>query len=106
MSFLLASRYCDKLSNLAWSLFGPVQGGWQRAQAICNYAHKRIELASTMPGRPNRFSVWRQPESAFASMKKAFGDIPKITSLLQKLASQYQNLNEISSCVNSVKLGE
>ena len=36
LPFLLASRYCDteKLSNLAWSLFGGIQGGWQRAQAI------------------------------------------------------------------------
>jgi transglutaminase-like putative cysteine protease len=38
LPFLLASRYCDteKLSNLAWSLFGGIQGGWQRAQAICD----------------------------------------------------------------------
>jgi transglutaminase-like putative cysteine protease len=44
--FLLASRYCDteKLSTLAWSLFGGIPGGWQRAQAICNYAHERIEF--------------------------------------------------------------
>ena len=46
LPFLLASRYCDteKLSNLAWSLFGGIQGGWQRAQAICDYAHGRIEF--------------------------------------------------------------
>jgi transglutaminase-like putative cysteine protease len=46
LPFLLASRYCDteKLSDLAWSLFGGIQGGWQRAQAICNYAHERIEF--------------------------------------------------------------
>jgi transglutaminase-like putative cysteine protease len=46
LPFLLASRYCDieKLSNLAWSLFGGIQGGWQRAQAICDYAHNRIEF--------------------------------------------------------------
>jgi hypothetical protein len=38
LPFLPASRYCDteKLSNLAWSLFGSSQGGWQRAQAICD----------------------------------------------------------------------
>jgi transglutaminase-like putative cysteine protease len=44
--FLLASRYCDteKLSDLAWSLFGGLQGGWNRAQAICDYAHERIEF--------------------------------------------------------------
>jgi transglutaminase-like putative cysteine protease len=46
LPFLLASRYCDteKLSNLAWSLFGGIAGGWQRAQAICDYAHERIEF--------------------------------------------------------------
>ena len=35
LPYLLASRYCDteKLSNLAWSLFGGIKGGWQRAQA-------------------------------------------------------------------------
>ena len=46
LPFLLASRYCDteKLSNLAWSLFGGIHGGWQRAQAICDYAHDRIEI--------------------------------------------------------------
>ena len=44
--YLLGSRYCDtqKLSNLAWSLFGAIQGGWQRVQAICSYVHDRIEF--------------------------------------------------------------
>ena len=39
--FLYGSRYCDtqKLTNLAWSLFGPIAGGWQRVQAICDYVH-------------------------------------------------------------------
>ena len=42
--YLLASRYCDteKLSGLAWSLFGGVAPGWRRVQAICDYAHDRI----------------------------------------------------------------
>jgi transglutaminase-like putative cysteine protease len=42
--YLLGSRYCDteKLSSLAWSLFGGVAPGWQRVQAICDYAHQRI----------------------------------------------------------------
>ena len=44
--FLYGSRYCDSqnLSNLAWSLFGPVAGGWQRVQAICDYVHNRIQF--------------------------------------------------------------
>jgi transglutaminase-like putative cysteine protease len=42
--YLLGSRYCDtqKLSDLAWSQFGQVMPGWQRVQAICDYAHQRI----------------------------------------------------------------
>jgi transglutaminase-like putative cysteine protease len=44
--YLLGSRYCDtqKLSDLAWSLFGNVKPGWQRVQAICDYAHQRISF--------------------------------------------------------------
>jgi hypothetical protein len=36
LMFLLGSRYCDteKLSDLAWSLFGGIDGGWQRVQAV------------------------------------------------------------------------
>jgi len=44
--YLLGSRYCDtqKLSDLAWQLFGSVPPGWQRVQAICDYAHQRISF--------------------------------------------------------------
>lgn len=44
LSFLLASRYCDteKLSDLAWTLFGGMSPGWPRVQAICDYTHDRI----------------------------------------------------------------
>ena len=44
--YLLGSRYCDtqKLSELAWSLFGAVTPGWQRVEAICNYVHERISF--------------------------------------------------------------
>jgi transglutaminase-like putative cysteine protease len=42
--FLLGSRYCDtdRLSELAWSLFGGTRAGWPRVQAICDYVHDRI----------------------------------------------------------------
>jgi transglutaminase-like putative cysteine protease len=44
LMYLLGSRYCDtqKLSDLAWSMFGGISGGWQRVQAICDYVHDRI----------------------------------------------------------------
>ncbi len=42
--YLLASRYCetDKLSQIAWDLFGLVPPGWRRAQAICDFVHQHI----------------------------------------------------------------
>jgi transglutaminase-like putative cysteine protease len=42
--FLLGSRYCetDRLSNIAWQLFGNVPPGWQRVQAVCEFVHRHI----------------------------------------------------------------
>ncbi len=42
--YLLGSRYCetDRLSDTAWSLFGHIQPGWARVQAIVDYVHDRI----------------------------------------------------------------
>jgi transglutaminase-like putative cysteine protease len=42
--FLLGSRYCetDRLSDIAWSLFGQLPKGWPLVQAICDFAHQRI----------------------------------------------------------------
>ncbi len=44
LTFLLGSRYCetDKLSDIAWSLFGNTPPGWARVQAIVGYVHNRI----------------------------------------------------------------
>ena len=42
--FLLGSRYCetDRLSEIAWSLFGHTAMGWPRVQAICDFVHRHI----------------------------------------------------------------
>jgi transglutaminase-like putative cysteine protease len=42
--FLLGSRYCetDRLSDVAWKLFGNAPTGWGRVQAICDYVHAHI----------------------------------------------------------------
>jgi transglutaminase-like putative cysteine protease len=44
LRFLIASRYCevDRLSSLAWQLFGNTQEGWPRVQAICDWVHHNI----------------------------------------------------------------
>jgi transglutaminase-like putative cysteine protease len=46
LRYLMGSRYCDtqKLSELAWSLFTGIEGGWQKVQAICDYVHDHLEF--------------------------------------------------------------
>jgi transglutaminase-like putative cysteine protease len=45
--YLLSSRYCDsdKLSDFAWQMFGGLPGGYQRVQAICDFAHSKIRFS-------------------------------------------------------------
>ena len=42
--YLMGSRYCetDRLSELAWKMFGTGPTGWARVQAICDFAHRHI----------------------------------------------------------------
>ena len=42
--YLLGSRYCetDRLSDIAWKLFGNTPPGWARVQAICDFVHHHI----------------------------------------------------------------
>src|SRR5580658_8488289 len=47
LTFLLGSRYCetDRLSEIAWGLFGQAPTGWGRVQAICDFVHNHIEFS-------------------------------------------------------------
>ena len=42
--YLMASRYCetDKLTDVAWSLFGNTEPGWARVAAICTFVHNHV----------------------------------------------------------------
>jgi transglutaminase-like putative cysteine protease len=44
LSYLLNSRYCevDRFSSIAFELFGQVEPGWGRVQAICNWVHSHV----------------------------------------------------------------
>ena len=46
MVFLLGSRYCetDRLSQVAWALFGHIPTGWDRVVAITNFVHHHIRF--------------------------------------------------------------
>ena len=69
LPFLLGSRYCetDRMSDLAWSLFGGTPEGWARVQAIVDYAHERLTFGyqharatrTAMEGHEERKGVCR-----------------------------------------------
>jgi transglutaminase-like putative cysteine protease len=44
--YLMGSRCCetDRVSQIAWDLFGTIQPGWSRVQAICNFVHNHIRF--------------------------------------------------------------
>ncbi|MGR9245286.1 transglutaminase-like domain-containing protein [Rhizobium leguminosarum] len=44
--YLMGSRYCetDRLSQIAWDMFGTVSPGWGRVQAICDFVHGHIQF--------------------------------------------------------------
>lgn len=47
LQYLLGSRYCDtqKMSELAWSLFGSYWRGWSVVKAILDYTNDRIRFS-------------------------------------------------------------
>jgi transglutaminase-like putative cysteine protease len=59
--YLLPSRFCwpDVLHDPAWELFGSVEPGWSRVQAVCDWVHQHIRYqvgAST--ALTTAYDVW------------------------------------------------
>lgn len=46
IEFLLPSRYCesDKLTDIAWQLFGSTPYGWQRVKAVVDWVHNNVQF--------------------------------------------------------------
>lgn len=46
LRFLLASRYCevDRMSDMAWDLFGKTPPTWERVQAVMDWVHGNVEF--------------------------------------------------------------
>jgi transglutaminase-like putative cysteine protease len=46
LQFLLGSRYCetDRLSDIAWALFGNTPPGWPRVQAVCDWVQHNVRF--------------------------------------------------------------
>jgi transglutaminase-like putative cysteine protease len=56
--YLLGSRYCetDRMSGVAWSLFGRTPPGWPRVQEVCDFVQRHIEFGYEF-ARPTR-TAW------------------------------------------------
>ncbi len=78
MIYLLGSRYCetDRLSQIAWDLFGNIQPGAQQVQAVCDYVHNHIRF-NYQNARNTRtaFEAWQEQTGVcrdFAHLAVAF----------------------------------
>jgi transglutaminase-like putative cysteine protease len=58
LCFLLNSRYCevDRFSSIAFELFGQIQPGWGRVQAICDWVHNKVAF-SYQHARPTKTAL-------------------------------------------------
>ena len=58
LMYLFGSRYCetDRLSDIAWSLFGHTEPGWGRVATIVEWVHKHIKF-NYQDARPTR-TAW------------------------------------------------
>ncbi|MDR3749845.1 MAG: transglutaminase family protein [Terracidiphilus sp.] len=58
LPFLLSSRYCevDRFSTIAVELFGHLQPGWSRVQAICDWVHNHVTFNYQM-ARPTKTAL-------------------------------------------------
>ncbi len=67
--YLLGSRYCetDRVSDLAWALFGQVPRGWPLARAICDYVHDRLAFDTSMRARQEQRGTRIQSNAACAA---------------------------------------
>ena len=78
LPFLLTSRYCevDKLSDIAWQLFGNTTPGWSRAQAICTWVHNHITFGYQFADHTkSAFDVYNDPRGVcrdFSHLAVAF----------------------------------
>jgi len=60
--YLLPSRFCwpDTLYGPAWELFEPVEPGWPRVQAVCDWVHDQIHYeVGTSTAITTAYDVWQ-----------------------------------------------
>jgi transglutaminase-like putative cysteine protease len=58
LQFLLASRYCevDRMSQMAWDLFGKTPPTWERVKAVMDWAHGHVEFGYKF-ARPDKTAM-------------------------------------------------
>ncbi len=66
LPYLLGSRYCetDRLADTAWQLFGQVEPGWARVQAVTQFVHNHITFG---------YAFARNTRTAFEAFNERIG---------------------------------
>jgi transglutaminase-like putative cysteine protease len=64
--YLMGSRYCetDKLGAQAWSLFGQLEPGWPRVQAVVDFVHNHLTFG---------YHFARNTRTAFEAFEERIG---------------------------------
>jgi transglutaminase-like putative cysteine protease len=72
--YLIGSRYCetDRLSEIAWTRFGAIEGGWAKVQAICDFVHEHIRFD---------YNLARNTRTAFEAYEERVGVCRDFTHL-------------------------
>jgi transglutaminase-like putative cysteine protease len=75
--YTLPSRLCpsDMFLDVAWQLFGHVQGGWAQVQAICDWIHSNILYAPNSTSSTTAWDTYQQRQGVcrdFAHLGMAF----------------------------------
>jgi transglutaminase-like putative cysteine protease len=60
--YTLPSRHCqsDLLISDAWDLFGAVEGGWEQAQAVCDWIHTNITYGKGSTSNTSSWDVYQE----------------------------------------------
>ena len=82
--FLLGSRYCetDRLTDIAWNLFGSRRPARRRVQAICDYVHQPHHLQ--LSGCPT-------DEDGVGGVRGAQGRVPRLRASGDRLLPLHEH---------------
>jgi transglutaminase-like putative cysteine protease len=92
IQFLMGSRYCetDRLSDVAWSLFGQTPLGWPRVQAVCDWVHNNVTFGYEH-ARPTKtaYDVFQERKGVCRDFSHLFISLLRCLNIPARYATGY-----------------